>query len=175
MSRDLILVKIRERILAYAASRQGRDAAEDLAQDVIMVLEQKYGHVQALEELVPLSFQILRFKMTSERRKSVRRGENTAVPVDDLPLASDDPDPAEQAERQQRLDRLAQAMQRLGERCRQILRWKLEGKSFPEIRTLLGVESLNTLYTWDLRCRKELLERLGGSWDAQPSRKEVVQ
>jgi RNA polymerase sigma-70 factor (ECF subfamily) len=37
---------------------------------------------------------------------------------------------------------------------------KLEGLSFPEIQTRLKVESLNTLYTWDFRCRKQVLEFL---------------
>jgi hypothetical protein len=27
------------------------------------------------------------------------------------------------------------------------------------------VGSINTLYTWDFRCRKELRERLGKDWD----------
>jgi hypothetical protein len=35
---------------------------------------------------------------------------------------------------------------------------------FPEIRDVLKVDSLNTLYTWDFRCRKQLLEAMGGSW-----------
>jgi RNA polymerase sigma-70 factor (ECF subfamily) len=57
----------------------------------------------------------------------------------------------------------------LGERCRELFRLKLEGYSFaemlarPEIQTRLRAMSLNTLYTWDFRCRKQLLERLGGS------------
>jgi RNA polymerase sigma-70 factor (ECF subfamily) len=55
----------------------------------------------------------------------------------------------------------------MGERCRQLFRLKLEGKSFPEIRELLGVKSINTIYTWDFRCRRELLERLGGNWEQE--------
>ena len=42
MNRDEILAHLRERILAFAASRMGRDIAEDLAQDVLIVIEQKY-------------------------------------------------------------------------------------------------------------------------------------
>jgi hypothetical protein len=29
------------------------------------------------------------------------------------------------------------------------------------------VGSINTLYTWELRCRKELRERLGSGWESQ--------
>ena len=53
---------------------------------------------------------------------------------------------------------------RMGERCRELFRLKLQGRSFPEIQELLGAASLNTVYTWDHRCRKQLLEALGGSW-----------
>jgi len=54
----------------------------------------------------------------------------------------------------------------LGERCRELYRLKLEGYSFTEIQARLKVAAINTLYTWDFRCRKQLLERLGGSWEA---------
>ena len=77
MDRDEILANLRERILAFAASRMGRDAAEDLAQEVLVVLHEKYPQVSRLDELVPLSFQILRFKLVSLRRKTARRGECT--------------------------------------------------------------------------------------------------
>ena len=48
--------------------------AEDLAQEVRVVIEQKYGDVTALEELLPLSLKILRFKLAAFRRKQERRG-----------------------------------------------------------------------------------------------------
>jgi RNA polymerase sigma-70 factor (ECF subfamily) len=58
----------------------------------------------------------------------------------------------------------------MGERCRDLFRLKLQGHSFPQIQELLEVASLNTIYTWDHRCRKQLLESLGGHWE-QPTRK----
>jgi RNA polymerase sigma-70 factor (ECF subfamily) len=156
VERDQILVHLRERILRYAASKLSRDLAEDVAQEVLMVLHEKYAAVDRIEDLMPLSFEIARLKIWGARRKSVRRGETTSVPVGDLPLAGSEPDPLAQAERRQRLDRLEAALKHLGERCRQLFRLKLEGHSFPEIQKLLKVESMNTLYTWDFRCRKEL-------------------
>src|SRR5260370_35226923 len=68
----------------FAASRVGRDAAEDLAQEVLVLLHEKYPQVTRLEELLPLSFQILRFKLISLRRKAARRGEYTQVSVEDI-------------------------------------------------------------------------------------------
>src|SRR5947207_13228626 len=82
-----MLASLRERILAFAASRIARDVAEDLAQEVLVLLHEKYSHVTRLDELLPLSFQIIRFKMVSLRRKAVRRGEYTQVSVEDIHAA----------------------------------------------------------------------------------------
>jgi RNA polymerase sigma-70 factor, ECF subfamily len=156
VDRDQILGRLRERILRYAASKLTKESAEDVAQEVLMVLHEKYAAVDRIEDLLPLSLEIARFKIWGARRKSVRRGENASVSVDDLPLPGHEPDPLEQTERRQRLDNLEAALKQLGDRCRELFRLKLEGHSFPEIQKRLKVESLNTLYTWDFRCRKQL-------------------
>jgi len=127
-----------------------------------MILHEKYPAVDRIEDLLPLSLEIARFKIWGARRKAFRRGEPSAVSVDDLPLAGADPDPLEQTERRERLDNLEAALKQLGERCRELFRLKLEGYSFAEIQKRLKVESMNTLYTWDFRCRKQLAEKLNG-------------
>ena len=165
MQQDEILTHLRERIVAFAASRLSRDGAEDLAQEVMVILHEKYGQVTELSELLPLSFQILRFKMWEAHRKALRRGEYNQQPIEDLPLADSGDDPAIAVERKQRLGRLLGAIEQLSPRCRRLFRWKLEGKGFPEIRALLGVDSINTVYTWDHRCRRQLLELMGGKWE----------
>jgi RNA polymerase sigma-70 factor (ECF subfamily) len=165
MDREKILSQLRERIVSFAASQLSRDAAEDLGQEVLLLLHEKYGHVTLLEELIPLSFQILRFKVWEVRRKAVRRGEYNQVSLDDLQVPDRAPNPGVEAERKQLLARLMQAIDRLAPRCRQLFLWKLEGKSFGEIQKLFGVGSINTIYTWDFRCRKELLEKMDGQWE----------
>ena len=165
MDRDQILVNIRERILAFATLRVSRAQAEDLTQEVLVVLHEKYARVTELTELVPLAFQVLRFKMLDAHRKSLRRGEYNQESVDDLPLADPGDDPAMQLDQKQRVVRLLAAIGQLGERCRELFKWKLEGKSFPEIQRIMGQNSINTIYTWDLRCRKQLLSLMGGSWE----------
>ncbi|MCC6965131.1 MAG: sigma-70 family RNA polymerase sigma factor [Nitrospira sp.] len=165
MTRDDILTHLRERILAFATSRLQQDAAEDLTQEVLVLLHEKYARVTELTELVPLAFQVLRFKMLDAHRKSLRRGEYNRDSIDDLPLANPGDDPATQLDQKQRVDRLLTAVAQLGERCRELFRWKLEGHSFPEIQTLMGQASINTIYTWDLRCRKQLLSLMGGTWE----------
>jgi len=164
--RAAVLARLRERIVAFAASRYAGAHAEDLAQEVLMLLHEKYGHLDRIEDLLPLAFQILRFKLAAHRRKAARRGEYDAVDVDAFPPASDAPDPATVLERKELLAKLMGGIARMGERCRELFRLKLQGRSFAEIQGLMGATTLNTVYTWDHRCRKQLLETLGGSWQA---------
>ncbi len=165
-----ILSRLRERIVAFAASRSAGAHAEDLAQEVLVLIHEKYGHLERMEDLVPLAFQILRFKLVAHRRKAARRGEYDTVDVDLFPPPSDAPDPATVLERKELLARLMGGISGMGERCRELFRLKLQGRSFPEIQGLMGAVSLNTVYTWDHRCRKQLLEALGGSWEGSGGR-----
>ena len=160
LARDRVLTQLRERIYAYAASRIGKDLADDLTQETLLLLEEKYAQVTALDELLPLCFQILRFKITEFFRKAKRRGELDPLPVEQLGLASGD-DPLWALERQELRQRLFSAIQSLDGRCREIFRLKLEGKTFAEIRAAVGAATLNTVYTWDLRCRRRLMVLLG--------------
>ena len=166
MQRDEVLARLRERIVGFAASHGSGDAAEDLAQEALLVLHEKYAHLDRIEDLLPLSFEIVRFKMMSWRRKAARRGEYTQVSVADIPLPDPEPSAADQFERQEMLERLTRAVGQLGGRCRQLMRLKLQGKTFAEIQREMGAASLNTVYTWDFRCRKNLLELMGGDWEA---------
>lgn len=164
-SREELLEKLRERIVGFAASRLQRDAAEDLAQEVLILLHEKYGHLERLEDLLPLSLQIVRYKMMAFRRKAQRRGEYTQVPVDGLQLAGHAADPLAEAQQRQMRERLIAAISKMEDRCRKLFALKLEGKTFAEIQETLGAASINTIYTWDFRCRKHLLELIGGSWE----------
>lgn len=158
-------MRLRERIVGFAASRYTREGAEDLAQEVLVVIHEKYSHVERMEELAPLAFQILRFKLVAQRRKAVRRGEHLQVSAEEYPLHGDAPDPETMAVRRDMLERLTKGIALMGQRCQELFRLKLQGRTFPEIRELMGVEALNTVYTWDHRCRKQLLERMGGRWE----------
>lgn len=161
---ETVLAKLRERIVAFAASRIGRPEAEDVAQETLMVLHEKYGGVDAIEELVPLSMRIVRFKLAAMWRKSVRHGEAASVQAEDAGLRSDADPERELVEKEQRRLLLG-ALEELGERCREILKMKMAGLGFEQIRVRLGAESLNTVYVWDLRCRRQLIERLKPLWE----------
>jgi RNA polymerase sigma-70 factor (ECF subfamily) len=165
--REEILAKLRERIVRYAAFHLSRDAAEDLAQEVLLLLHEKYPHLDRAEELLPLSLQIVRFKIVAQRRKSARRGEYSQVSLSDIQLPDLDANPADYVERKEMQQRLAKAVGNLGDRCRELLRMKLAGKTFAQIQETMGAASINTVYTWDHRCRKDLLEAMGGDWEGR--------
>jgi len=166
VDRDAILSILRERIIGYAASRIGRDSAEDLAQDVLILLEEKYPKVDGIVDLVPLSLQIARFKLAAIYRKSARRGEGSQVSVDEIQIPDLSQDTADEYERREMMNRLAAAIAKLPSRCREMIRWKLEGHNFDEIRKLLKLDSINTVYSQDFRCRKQLVDLMGGSLNA---------
>lgn len=168
MPDDETIRLLRERIFHFAASRLSREAAEDVTQEAMLVLHEKYRQLHDPSGLLPLAFQIVRFKMAGAVRKSVRRGEGRAIRVEDLPLAAPGDDPERAAARSQMCERLLAAVATLGERCRRIFQLKLQGHGFEEIRRRLGVESINTVYTWDARCRKSMLAKMGGRWEMLP-------
>ena len=130
-----------------------------------MLLHEKYAHLERPDDLLPLSLQIVRFKIMSYRRKAARRGEYSQVSVTDISLPDLSENPADYAERKEMLERLTQAVAQLGGRCRDVIRLKLQGKTFPEIQKIMGVAAINSVYTWDHRCRKNLLELMGGDWE----------
>jgi len=125
-----------------------------------LVLETKYGYLETVEDLVPVSFQILRFKMQDLRRKQARRGEFHSVDASALQLADCGEDQLAVLEREELLARLRGALATMDDRCRELFGHKLAGRNFPEIQQLMKAGSLNTVYTWDFRCRKLLLEQL---------------
>jgi RNA polymerase sigma-70 factor (ECF subfamily) len=141
-----------------------REAAEDMTQETLLLLHDKYPEVQDPVEMLPLALRILRFKMATYHRTSSRRGEDRSDRVEDAGLADPSPDPEMSASRSEFERKLAGALPKLGERCRELFRLKLLGCGFEEIRQRLNAQSINTVYTWDSRCRKELLEKLGGDW-----------
>jgi RNA polymerase sigma-70 factor, ECF subfamily len=167
-SREEILRKLRERIVGFAASRMQRDAAEDLAQEVLILLHEKYGHLDRLEDLLPLSLKIVRFKMLAYRRKTRRHGEYAQVSVDEIQIPDGSAGALTAMEQRERRERLMAAIAALGERCRKLLALKLEGKSFAEIQMAFGVSSINTIYTWDFRCRQQLIESIGAAGEKRP-------
>ena len=150
--RERILSKVRERIVAYASSRIGLEAAEDLAQDTLMLLETKYRHLSEADDLVPLGVRIMQFKIRERKRDRL----SAAASSDDLPLEDQAPDPERTARYAELHGRLMAAMEQLGDRCRRLFLLKLDGYNFEEIKERMAANTLQAVYTWDFRCRQDL-------------------
>jgi RNA polymerase sigma factor (sigma-70 family) len=163
LTRDAALASLRLRILSAARRRLSPADAEDLTQEVLLLLTTKYAEVEDPAQLVALGLGILRKKQADLWRKSARRGEASAEDATEAPLAHGGPSPDTVAADRERLRLFAEAAARLEGRCREILRRKLEGLSFVEIAAELG-RPVNTVYSWDFRCHQRLRKLLGDRW-----------
>jgi RNA polymerase sigma-70 factor, ECF subfamily len=158
---DPILTQLRTRILGFAASRVSRDMAEDIVQDTLLLLSTKYAHLSSLSDLVPLSMRIVRLKLMNHWRKAKRAPVLSVDGPNPPPEPKAAEDVEDQVQKRMMLDGLLRGIDKLSERCRQLMKLRLEGREFEEIRQLMSVDSINTVYTWDNRCRKSLRETLG--------------
>jgi RNA polymerase sigma-70 factor (ECF subfamily) len=163
--RDVRLAILRTRLVRFACGRVPADAAEDLAQDVLLLLAAKYPDKTAPEDLLPLAFRILRFKLMAYRRKRVRRGEDAQVDPSVIDVVTPGHDQSLDADwtlrRRELAERLVRALRQLGPRCRELFRLKIEGLDFRAIQVAMRAASINTVYTWDARCRRRLHLLLG--------------
>ena len=157
MDRDQVLEQLRARIVAWATSHQrarGIDA-EDLAQDVLLEIQRRYKDIEELEDLVPLSFRILDYKVLNESRKRLRRKEDQQMSVEDAYLANPGAGPEAELMSRERGRQLARAAGRLKPKCKQLLKLQLEHGSLKTISELLGVPE-GTIYSRWSRCRQAL-------------------
>jgi RNA polymerase sigma factor (sigma-70 family) len=172
LPRDIVLEKVRARILAAARARLTSADAEDLTQEALVLLATKYAEVEAPEELLALGLAILRKKRVAFWRKAARRRALGDAPlparddaegraIEDTPDAGPDPEAVTRA--RERLGLFVAAASRLDGRCREILRRKVLGASFVEIAAELG-RPVNTVYSWDWRCHERLRKLLGDRW-----------
>ncbi len=168
MDRNQVLEKLRARIVAWATSnvRARSIDAEDLAQDVLVELERRYGYIEGYEDLVPLSFRILDFKVRNESRKRIRRKEDQQMPVEELFLTHQGPDPEQHIVGQEKLQMLARAAGRLKPKCQELLRLQLEHNSLKTVSELLEVPE-GTIYSRWSRCRQALKKFLEQEKESQ--------
>lgn len=153
--REAILQQIHARIRGYAASKVDEERAQDLAQEVMVVLLEKYTDLDDPEDLLPVAIQTLKFKLWGDNRRRWRRKEDQQVPVEDLALHYDGPSPEQRTIRQEYRDALRKAVGQLRRPCQELLTMQLEGMSPKEIIQRLG-EPDGTVYARINRCRKAL-------------------
>lgn len=150
------LQAVRQLIVSFATQKVGYEAAEDIAQEAVLILMQKYSEVRKREDMIRLAVGITRNKCFERFRKVARETEFS----DTTP---DDSDIHRELERRQVIDRILPAILQLGERCRAVLRLMLfEEKGAAAVQAALKAKSINTVYTWEHRCFKQLVELISG-------------
>src|ERR1044072_287802 len=151
------LHSIRKRIIDFAITKLGTTMAEDIAQECMVLLLEKYPYVRDRAGMIKVAITIARNKIWECFRQKKRIAEMPEERIDDADIHRE-------LERPQVADHILRAIVRLGEKCRSLLKLKLlEEKGSADIQRILGVNSINTIYTWERRCFKQLIEILGGT------------
>jgi RNA polymerase sigma factor (sigma-70 family) len=107
--------------------------AEDLAQDTIVLLMDKYKEKTELVDLVPLGIAVMKNKIGDLHRSSGFRAAKGGVDAQTASVASKDPRPDQVFEKNERTALLAAAVGRLSEDCRELLKFRVQGMSTEQI------------------------------------------
>lgn len=166
MEKNEIFALLRERIVGYGRSlvRGGlirSEDIEDLAQESIVVLERKYAHVTALEELVRLGIRISQLKAKDLAGRKERRAERTGVSVDDSDLTDIGLRPDELLEAKERTARMVAAIRQLGQECREIVRLQFLGVATDDALKRLRYNKAADLHRKRHRCYERLRRLMG--------------
>jgi RNA polymerase sigma-70 factor (ECF subfamily) len=154
---ERIVDRLRVRLVEFAASKGMGDRADDVVQETLEVLWRKYQAVEAEIDLIRLAFTICKYKMLEGKRPRQHAGEEGLD--DEFPVADSRPNvEASLIDRSER-QRLREAIERLGERCRQIFRLRLQSRSTAQIASVMAA-SAATVHVWEHRCRKALFQEL---------------
>lgn len=173
LDRDRVLAQVRQRVVGYAASRVGAAVAEDVAQETLLLLttDPRYAHLEDPADLVPVAIRVTWFKLRELWRQRRKTSERVIDGIDEIDAPDTRPNAEvatleweRAAEQRALLLRVKAAIERLPDRCRAIFAHLLAERSLVEIRTRMEAATMNTVYTWVHRCRKNLLQEIGGSW-----------
>lgn len=161
MSRAEKIKLIRERIVAFLQSLgASRQDAEDIAQTVLMLLEDKYKDIEDLEILVAVAIQTARFKLWDLRRKADTKAARYGAPAGAVQLRANTLTPEEILLAEERTAKLVEAIGRLDEGCRRLVELQRDNRFDAEIQEALGY-SAPQLYLRRFRCFGRLRKLLG--------------
>ncbi len=163
--REEFLRSLRENVLRYAAARIGPDKAEEVAQETLMLLITKYAGVTGQDELVPLSIGIAKNMLRKIRRFGSR--ENASIDVNQ-DWRDERSDTERDLLRLEDARMLSRALQKMGEKCRELFRLRLQRKTTQQIMKIMGARTENALYTWNSRCKENLMRILRTAGPKEP-------
>lgn len=152
--RDEVLTKLSAKIVRFAMSKKlNVQDAEDVGQDTLLLIHERYSHLERESDLVPLGIHMAKLKCHEKLRGLYRAG----VWPENYDPVSDDLLPDELLERTQWLEWISAVIPKLEERCRRIFELQLRGFETRAIAETLGL-TVNALHVAALRCRRQALE-----------------
>jgi RNA polymerase sigma factor (sigma-70 family) len=153
---------VRERVRAFLLSRKQAEAdAEDVAQDCIVILVDRYPNVRGQIDLLKLATRIAGNRICQLYRERARMAPLVPGHVADRSLY---PDPEESAGRREMVDRILFGMMELQARCRDLLRMLLiEQMEYADVRAILGLDP-DYIYVLRQRCLQALRRNVGGTF-----------
>jgi len=153
---------VRERLRGFLLARKhAASDAEDVAQDCILILLDRYPQVRDPIELLKLATRIAGNRICQVYRARARVASLTpGHPADRSPAD----DPEEAAGRRELVDRILLGMMELQARCRALLRMLLvEQMEYAEVRAILGLDA-DYIYVMRQRCLQSLRRNVGGTF-----------
>jgi RNA polymerase sigma-70 factor (ECF subfamily) len=160
--RERVLKLVYDRIVAYlASSPRARHVAEDLAQDVMVVLMERYGHIESEDELRNIAYQTARWKIISYLRLKDSAVSFAGVDVTEVQLPAESGNPAEAMERKEIAQRLASALREIGEPCRTLLHMFFAKKSGREMAATL-MQTERAVASRLARCKRTVANIIRG-------------
>jgi RNA polymerase sigma-70 factor (ECF subfamily) len=153
-----LLEGVRVRIVGFATYLGCGSDSEDIAQETLLVLHNRYAAVNDRAEMLKLAVRICANLAANWRR----RKSNTAR-AREVPEAMADPigrNPESALMEKQLQELLLKAIRESGERCKQLLRLRLGGAKTKDIATLMGTKAgaVDTAY---YRCLQRLRNAIG--------------
>lgn len=157
--RERNLETVRQNVKHYVA-RRNPEWAEDIAQDVLLVIHLRYPQLTEMADLNPVAITIARNKLFEYQRNKHKETQ--------LDERFDTRDTESRSVEEQLIDRAAavrlqRAISRLGDDCQRLLRMFLDGKNTADMKRILGIGD-SAFYTRLCRCRQRLGVAMG--WQA---------
>ena len=153
---------VRDRIRGFLLARGNAPAdADDVSQDCVLILLDRYPQVRARIDLLKLATRIAGNRICQLYRDRARVASLLpGSPAEKAKAAS----PEDAAAYREVVDRILLGIMELRSRCRDLLRMLLiEQRDYTEVRAVLGVDP-DYLYVLRQRCLETLRRNVGGTF-----------
>lgn len=157
LERNELYETLRERIRIFLTSKVGEQMAQELTQQVLLVMWRKYADKTSPEEAVKIAVGIGK-KLLLARFRDSRPIVDT--PVDEIPLADSRPLPGDEEDENPQVVVFREFLTspRCTEQCRKLFQLDLAGIEIEQVMTRMNTSSKQDIFNWRHRCRKTAKE-----------------